>query len=237
MHRPARPQDLPPPHRMKHLPRDERGFVVPWFVAWMDEAGEPCPPGKGTPDFRVIRPGGITMAYAQRLCWLCGQPMLPKIPRVFTIGSMCLVNRISAEPPAHWPCANYATKVCPFLTKPRMVRNKKAMPEDASDPGGIMLERNPGVAVLYSTLACRRIDDGSGRSLFQLGAPESLEFKCEGRDATLPELAESIRTGLPILRQLAEEEGPEAMAAFRLAVAGAFDLVPGLAELVQEQAA
>ena len=46
--------DLPPvPDRMLHLPIDERGFPVPWFVHKRDD---------GTYDFRVIRRGGIAEA-------------------------------------------------------------------------------------------------------------------------------------------------------------------------------
>jgi hypothetical protein len=38
------------PERMRKLPRDHRGFVVPYFVAWLDEGGERVEPGTGTPD-------------------------------------------------------------------------------------------------------------------------------------------------------------------------------------------
>jgi hypothetical protein len=228
-----RPQDLPPPYRMRNLPRDDRGFVVPWFVAWVDEAGELAAIGQGRPEFRAIRPNGTMVAHRAGICFLCGKHLSAK--KTFAIGCMCLVNRVSSEPPSHYDCAEYATTVCPFLTKPKMVRNTKDLPANVEDPGGVMIERNPGVTVLWTTRHYSVIS--AGKPLFKLGDPERLEFRCQGRPATLEEVAESVRTGLPILAHYARQDGPDAFRAFEAAVLGAVDLVPGLDKVLEETAA
>jgi hypothetical protein len=63
------------PERMRKLPRDHRGFVVPFFVVWLDEGGERVEPGMGTPDFRVVDSVALKRCLNSRRCWLCGEPM------------------------------------------------------------------------------------------------------------------------------------------------------------------
>jgi hypothetical protein len=217
----TRPQDLPPPRRMRNLPRDERGFIVPWFVAWMNEAGEPVPVGTGKPDFRVVRPGGIRAAYMGSTCWLCGQHLSAK--KTFAIGPMCLINRVSSEPPSHFDCTAYAAKVCPFLTKPRMVRNTKDLPEDRV-VAGVMIERNPGVTALWTTRRFGTLKTETGM-LFALGEPEALEFWAEGRPASPAEICKSVESGLPILIKAAAQDGEEGLRALEQAVARAAPLL------------
>jgi hypothetical protein len=53
----------PLPVRMRHLFVDERGYVVPWFVAWVD----------GKPEFRAMDPDKFRAAITRKLCWVCGQ--------------------------------------------------------------------------------------------------------------------------------------------------------------------
>ena len=114
---------VPIPRRMQSLPVDpKRGVPVPWFVVWLDEAGEPCAAGKGTPDFRVVRPNGIAVAHTHQLCWVCGERR--GTFSAFVIGPMCAVNRISGEPPAHLECADFAGRACPFLVRPAMKRRE-----------------------------------------------------------------------------------------------------------------
>src|SRR5258708_1702005 len=118
-------KDIPIPSRMLHRPVSKTGFPVPWFVAKIGDEY----------DFRVISPGAIAMAHNLKRCWLCGAPLGQF--RVFTIGPMCTVNRVSAEPPSHLDCAEYAARACPFLSKPNMRRNAKNLPAEATNPSGI----------------------------------------------------------------------------------------------------
>ena len=186
--------DLEPlPERMLHLPIDHRGYVVPWFVEWVpDQDGIPFP------EFRAVSPHKIRYAVIKKLCWVCGKPL--GAHKAFVVGPMCGVNRIAAEPPSHLECARWSARNCPFLSKPQMVRRTdetfEAMQEE---PPGIMIERNPGVVLLWICKGYQVIGDGRGGKLCSLGDPESVEWYFQGRAATRAEVEESVRTGLPAL--------------------------------------
>ena len=188
------------PDRMKALDVDRRGYPVPWFVAWID----------GEPDFRVIGPGKIEMAHSLERCWVCGQPRGRFM--AFVIGPMCSINRVSAEPPSHRDCAIYSAIHCPFLTVPKMHRRENRLPEATVNPAGEMIRRNPGVTMVWITRSYRVEAEGEG-VLFRIGDPVEVLWYAEGRPATRHEVAESVRTGLPILGEMAEAEGPKAVAA------------------------
>jgi hypothetical protein len=206
--------DLEIPERMRGLKISDEGFPVPWFVGYVD----------GKPDFRTM--DGEKMAIAVRLkrCWMCGQPLGKFM--TFAIGSMCIVNRNIAEPPSHLACVEYAVRACPFLTQPRMRRNEKDLPEGGT-VAGIGLKRNPGVTALWTTLTYRawRPSRHAG-PLFDLGDPEHIEFYAEGRKATREEILASMESGLPLLMEPAEQEGPEAVAELQAMYAKALQLVP-----------
>src|SRR5262245_23013157 len=128
--------DIPIPERMRHRPVSATGYPVPWFVAWIN----------GEPDFRIVDPPKVGRAVRGDLCWLCGQTLGSR-HKAFILGPMCSVNLVSSEPPSHRTCAEYAVAACPFLTKPRMRRNDKDQPTETREPGGLMVHRNPGVAL------------------------------------------------------------------------------------------
>src|SRR4051794_7295681 len=90
----------------------------------------------------------LALAHNQKRCWVCGEPL--GAFKTFVIGPMCAINRTSAEPPSHRECAEFSARTCPFLTKPRMRRNEKALPEERTCLG-FMIERNPGVTLLWIT--------------------------------------------------------------------------------------
>jgi hypothetical protein len=199
------------PTRMRKLPIAPNGFLVPFFVAWLKD-GKHTTYGEGEPDFRVIGQmptGEGKISYCHRLhrCWLCGEP----VGRFssFVVGPMCTVNRISSEPPSHLDCSLFAARVCPFLTKPRMRRNEKDLPEGGTT-AGIPIERNPGVTAVWTTekYSLVRVHNGV---LFNIGEPHSVRWFCEGRYATHGEVMASIDGGLPLLQQMAEKDGPEAV--------------------------
>jgi hypothetical protein len=209
----ARIRHLELPNRMTRLPINEQGFPVPFFVPYVN----------GKPEFRGFDGEKMVICVRHKKCWLCGD-QLGKF-MVFTIGPMCAVNRVSAEPPSHRECALYAVQACPFLTQPRMRRNEKDMPEHL-EPAGLMLRRNPGVTLLWTTLHYSVFKDGRGGALFNVGDPECVEFFAEGRKATRAEIMESIDSGLPTLREMAERDGPDAVAELEVMYDKAMELVP-----------
>lgn len=190
---------LPPmPARMRRLAIDERGYPVPWFVAWVN----------GKPEFRIADPAKMFRARRFGYCWICGQNAATV--KTFVIGPMCAVNRVTSEPPCHAECAEYAAMACPFLTLPKARRRDGNLPSDISDPAGMMIERNPGVTCLWTTSRWRLFDCGNGL-LYRLGDPARVVFYKEKRPASRAEVLSSIDSGMPILRRLAEEEGVKAV--------------------------
>jgi hypothetical protein len=207
------------PDRMRKLKISDEGYPVPWFVPWVD----------GKPEFRGMDSEKFKTAVRLKRCWLCGE-QLGKF-MVFVIGPMCSVNRVSAEPPCHRSCAEYAARACPFLSQPKMRRNETDAPWDQvaenKRVAGIMIKRNPGVTLLWATekYTVFRTPGGPG-VLFRMGNPESVEFYAEGRKATRKEIMHSIESGLPELHKLAIAEGPESVAALEKQVVEAIKLVP-----------
>jgi hypothetical protein len=213
--RPSRFPDAPP--MIAALPVDGRSFPVPWFLAWN---------GRGEPDFQFVHPERAVQAIRQQRCWICGQ-RLGRM-KAFVIGPMCAVNRISSEPPSHPMCAEFAATACPFLSRPLAKRGKVTAAQKAeSATPGIMLDRNPGVTLVWWCLSFTgfqpRPDQGL---LFQIGPPRATRWFREGRAATRDEVLESLETGLPALRALAEAEGPEALSELAASVAQAMPLIP-----------
>lgn len=207
--------DAPP--QIASLPLDKRGFPVPWFVDWFD----------GEPEFRAVDPRRIAKAQQSNLCWVCGGRRTGL--NAFVIGPMCAVNRISAEPPSHLVCARFAVTACPFLSKPLAKRGDISDLPHAAPPG-VMIERNPGVTLIWGTQTYRAENQarrGQPPSyLFRLGAPVKLEWFAYGRTATRDEIIESIETGLPRLREVAEMDGKAGLDELRRQIDRAVKLVP-----------
>lgn len=191
------------PGRIELLPRNKVGYPVPWFVATID----------GAPDFRIVKPGAMNEALARKLCWVCGVPFGRQEDRAFVIGPMCAVNRVSAEPPSHRDCAVYSATACPFLVTPQMTRRDRRVPECAVNPAGMMIRRNPGVTLVWVTgyRAWKPVTAHDG-TLFDIGEPKEALWFSRGRPATRVEVLASIDSGLPLLREMAEADGPDEVA-------------------------
>ncbi len=175
------------PDAIAALPRNARGYPVPFFVAYVD----------GKPDFRLVRPETLHEAVERRLCWICGQPLGAQ--GTFVLGPMCCVNRANSEPPSHRKCAEFAVQACPFMLRPEMERREDETTGAAL--AGVMIKRNPGVMALWTSKHWTRFDDGQGKGkqLFNVGDPRHVSWWREGRTASAREVYDSIMTGLPEL--------------------------------------
>lgn len=194
------------PARIAALPLDPRGYPIPWFVAYID----------GKPDFRVADSGKRYDAVRHEKCWVCGQRL--GAHKVFVAGPMCGVNRTSSEPPLHRDCAEWSVRACPFLLIPTAKRREANLPADSRNTPGITIPRNPGATLLWVTKHYTLFRDrgpGQGGWLFRMGDPLQVLWFYEGRPATRAEVVESMETGLPILREMAEVEGPNAVRELR----------------------
>jgi len=183
------------PTRIRGLPMDARGFPVPWFVHW----------DKGEPDFRIIGAGRFATAIRQKLCWICGGRLGQAL--AFTVGPMCVINRVSSEPPQHLDCARFAAVACPFLANPRMRRNEKDVPPDRIDPPGIHSTDNPGACAIYVTRSFHLFwpqRPGEGRPLIEMGEPQGVLWYREGQPASRSQALAALERGLPKLKVLAD---------------------------------
>ena len=195
----------PLPLRMQKLPIDERGYPVPWFVAWFD----------GKPEFRAMDPLKYRRAVKEHLCWVCGGALGVNV--AFVAGPMCGINRTSAEPPSHYSCAEWSARNCPFLNNPRATRREDEVinnPQLVEQSAGNAICRNPGVAMVWVCRGYEIFKDGKGGTLITMGEPDKVEWYCEGRVATRQEILNSIEAGLPALENVAKLEhgGVEALA-------------------------
>lgn len=208
----------PEPPRIAALPHDKHGRPVPWFCAWVD----------GQPEFRVVRPGGVREALRCSLCWVCGRGYAGGEDRAFVIGPMCAVNHVSSEPPCHVECAVWSARNCPFLSTPNMTRREGNLPLEAVAPAGVMIRRNPGVALVWVTgyRSWKPRDLGDEGMLFHIGENKQAWWYAEGREATRDEAVASIESGVPQLLAIAEEEGDEALLELDAMVERALLLVP-----------
>jgi hypothetical protein len=184
------------PARMRSLKLTDKGIPIPWFVAYIN----------GKPEFRAMDNQKFISAIKQRLCWVCGERL--GVWKVFVAGPMCGVNRTSSEPPSHYECATWSAINCPFLSNPKMVRREDELINNDSmreNVGGMGITRNPGVAMLWLTREYELFKTDTG-PLIQMGEPSSVDWICEGREATRAEVQASIDSGLPILEAVARTE-------------------------------
>lgn len=219
----------PMPPRIAALPRDVRGYPIPWFV----HVGE-----DGTPDFRVIGRdrhgrGKVGVAHAEQRCWVCGQPRGRNL--AFLIGPMCAISRTTAEPPSHLDCAVFAAKVCPFMARPVMHRQEHKLPDDIQT-AGMAIKRNPGIGCVWVTRSYRpfrseTVVGGTSGVLFRVGDPETVLWFREGEPAEPAAVWESIRTGLPALAAVAIMQGEDSLIALAHTTRSAARLVQPHGEL------
>jgi hypothetical protein len=195
------------PSRMKGLPRDSVGRPVPFFVEWID----------GKPDFRVMNPKNMIRAIQDELCWVCGTKLLRRHGSIspigyFVAGPMCLVNRVSAEPPNHEDCAAWSARACPFLNNPDKLRRDGNFPSGKAEPPGVMITRNPGVtAIIESTVYTIFRPPIGGGVLWRMNRVTNVEWMAEGRAATGPEVLWSMETGMGALLEMADRDGSDAL--------------------------
>jgi hypothetical protein len=212
------------PARIARLPRDERGYPVPRFVPWVKDgefARRLDPLAK--PEFRYADPQFRSRAFHHGLCWVCGERL--GVHKVYGLGPMCVVNRITSEPAMHRDCAEWSARACPFLIHPREKRNEKNINPIAGNPGGLMIKRNPGCVALYETPIAKAIKAGDGW-LIKLGDPDRVDWLAEGRQATREEVLASIDSGYPILFAEAKRDGLQAIHALGVMRTVAQKLLP-----------
>jgi hypothetical protein len=194
------------PVRVAVLPRTKEGYPIPWFV--------PLQPD-GTRDLRFMGDVEWQSAVKDRRCWVCGQVLGKWL--TFTIGPMCVINRITAEPPSHRDCAEYSAQVCPFLTKPAMVRRPRHELEAVlTQPAGVHSETNPGIAVTWTTTRFElfrvKPSDAPGAKpgwLIEIGPAAEVKWWRNGMPCSTDDADAALSSGYDQLLKVAEEQDAE----------------------------
>jgi hypothetical protein len=96
--------ELPIPERLKHLPVDERGYPIPYFVAIVN----------GKHDFRLLDAEKQRICCEYKKCAICGQKLLKGL-YYFISGPMGAMNKVSTDPPMHKECAEFSLLACPHM--------------------------------------------------------------------------------------------------------------------------
>jgi len=185
--------EMPPiPERMASLPRDDRSYPIPYFVAMIN----------GKPEFRLASAQKLYLCVEEKRCWCCGQTLDPK-QHAFVIGPTQTITRLNPEPPNHVECAEFAAMACPFLTKPKAQRREADKPPSFTVEGQI--DRNPGVCAIW---VCRgySVTRTTGGVVFEMPNPSRVKWFAEARKATRSEIMESFEELFPILRSQAPTE-------------------------------
>jgi hypothetical protein len=97
------------PGRMKYLPKDARGYPVP-FIVMRDRNDRPI--------FTVNDDRKVMTCLTKDLCPICGLALLRGRWFVGGPGSAFMPTGAYIDPPTHGECARYALAVCPFLAAP-----------------------------------------------------------------------------------------------------------------------
>lgn len=104
------------PERMARLPLTEKGYPALFFAAVID----------GKPNIRMIDAEKFKRCLAEKVCWLCGEPLEAEM--TFVLTTDLFEAQKAVEPPCHLECAEYAMQACPFITNPDMQFHNPAYP-------------------------------------------------------------------------------------------------------------
>lgn len=109
---------VPMPDSIAALPRDERGYPIPFNVV-VD--------ANGKPDFRIIDENKAATAMLTGRCALCGGDLIGNA--AFVGGPRSINAHLFADGPMHPECAEYAVQVCPMIAAPKFSYTEKTAPD------------------------------------------------------------------------------------------------------------
>ncbi len=116
------------PPAIAALPKDARGYPIPYFASY----------DGSRPRFDILDPARVVDCVERRLCGICGRKLAALC--WYIGGPKTLAARLSADPPMHFDCAQFAITACPHLTfenaryrDDKTVREIDATPIPAAD--------------------------------------------------------------------------------------------------------
>lgn len=164
---PREVRQTPMPERIAALPRDGRGYPVPWFVPVID----------GKPDMQLLDERKQLRAIKERRCAVCGEPVGYWI--AFITGPLGVANRVVNDPGMHEECARYAIAVCPFIARAGARRAAKHHPDSERAIGGV--DARPDRMALYVTRSYRAISPDGRNVLIRMAPAARIEWFVDGQ--------------------------------------------------------
>lgn len=163
------------PARMAHLPKDARGYPIPFIVARTSD---------GAAHFTINDEVKVRHALERRLCGICGKLMhKTKLWLVGGPGSAFAKRGAYIDGPVHYECGQYALAVCPYLAMPnyaRRIDDRKVTDAQRkefaifSDP--TMIPEQPEVFVFGCTRGINIATHRYGRMIVPLRPWDAVEY-------------------------------------------------------------
>ncbi len=125
------------PEKMKSLPVDPRGIIIPFFV----------PIVSGVPNFKFADGEKIKECALNKRCGICGKPLI-KNHYYFIGGPFTLLNKKSTDAPMHHDCAQYSLEICPHMYYQKAIRKTDEVQDKARD---IMAPKPPILYLMRAT--------------------------------------------------------------------------------------
>jgi hypothetical protein len=187
------------PKRVARLPKDPRGFPIPWFVSWRD----------GQPHFPAIDAAKLGLAWNEDLCWVCGEKLGAN--RGWVVGPMSAIEGATPEPSSHYDCALFSVCHCPHLSTSTASFTEKYQGAPGYAAQTNISKVRTGATAIWVTKGRGATPFRAGQgTLFGLSEPVRLEWYAEGRPAATGEVRHAIAVALPTLQKAAEMEGRRA---------------------------
>lgn len=175
---------IPIPERMQRLPRDARGYPIP-FLVFVDSEGKP--------HFTINDHRKAWQCRTEDRCGICGDTLFRG--RWFVGGPKAALHEHGAyiDAPMHDECAHYALQVCPYLAAPRWTKELGAFSKPADGLVLVDPTQDPERPALFVAVMAigHTITEPSG--YYRPKRPyRKLEYWLQGKEITAREAASIV---------------------------------------------
>ena len=162
------------PDAIADLPKDQRGYPIPFFVYRPEDGAEP--------DLRIADVRTQRLCHLKRLCWVCGRKLGETL--AFIGGPKSVQQHVFVDYAMHLECAEFSMRTCPFLLGQSKRYAKAQRPSQAHAPAGMILER-PEIMAIYLTRKYRTVEVGQD-VLFRPGKAVAVKWFRDGQRIERP---------------------------------------------------
>jgi hypothetical protein len=117
------------PDQMKHLPRDERGYPIPYIV-FRDSDRKP--------HFTINDQSRVQKCKTADICSICGKGLFRGRWFVGGPGSALHPNGAYIDPPLHHECMQFALQTCPYLLSEKYTKRIDGKTLDPAKAPGVI---------------------------------------------------------------------------------------------------